>query len=854
MLTTSLKAAWAHKRRLISTTVSVLLGVAFMSGTMVLSDTLDRSFNDLFGEVYSETDAEIRGPVLIDTGFGTLREPLDDDLIEIVSGVEGVEAVGPYVETQRSRVLGDDGEPIGAENGPPTIVQSWIDDEALSGVTLAEGRPPEADDELVLNLGAAEEAGVAVGDQIEVFSPDGTRTFTLVGTYRFGERDSALGAVTAGVTLPVAQELGEMSGQITSISARGAEGVSQEELVQRIEAAMPADSEGVVLTGDEVADDIADEVAAGLGFFTTLLLVFAFIALIVGAFIIFNTFSILVAQRGRELALMRTLGASRRQVFTSVLTEAAIIGLVAAIIGLGAGVLLAIGVQALLDAIGLDLPTTGLSITRGAMIAALVTGLVVTVGSALVPAWRATRVPPLAALRDVATDTSGRSRLRIAIGVVLVVVAVVAALPAFGPDPDLDTVQSVGLAALALLVGLVVLGPVMARPLARLLGAALPAFKGTTGVLARENAARSPKRTASTAAALMIGVALVVFINVFAASARASIDDEVSRGIEAEFIAQSSGFNLGIPLSFADEARAVDGVDAVATVQGWFAQVERPDGDTSDTFVSAVDPDSYQRTINVTMTEGELSDLEPGTMIYDRRLARDNDVSVGDELTILFTSGEEASFTVVAISDQPQLLGTRVLHQDDWERYATNITDQTVFIRVDEGVDPTSVRGALDELAAEYPTVEVQDQDEFLGGIASQLNTILNVLYGLLALSIIIALIGIANTLSLSIHERTRELGLLRAVGMTRRQVRTAVRWEAAIISVIGTGLGLAFGLVSSYVLVEALKTEGLTQFSLPVTPLVVITVLFAALGVLAAVMPARRAASLNVLDAIATE
>ena len=854
MLRSSLKAAWAHKRRMIATLVSVVLGVAFMAGTLVLSDTINRTFNDLFDDVLAETDAEVRGEPIIDTGFGVIRAPIEESLIEVVAGVEGVAAVGPYVEYQGARVLDTDGEPIGESNGPPTLVQSWIDDQPLSGVNLDEGRGPETDDELVLNVRAARDAGVEVGDAVEVFTDQGTRTFTLVGTFRFRDSDSALGAVSVGFTLATAQEIAGLDGEITSVAARTEDDISQEELVSRIEAALPAGAEVEVFTGEEMAQEISDDVSSAVGFFTTLLLVFAFIALLVGAFIIFNTFSILVAQRGKELALQRAIGASKRQVLTSVLVEAALVGLVAALLGLGAGILLAFGAIALLEAIGLDLPAAGLDVTRGAIIAALVTGLVVTIGSALVPAWRATRVAPLAALRDVAHDESGRSVIRMVIGAVLIVVAVIAALPALGEDPDTGAIQLVGVSMLCLLLGLIVLGPVIARPLALGLGAVMPRIKGTTGVLAKENAARNPKRTASTSAALMIGVALIVFINVFTASAQASVDSELSRGLRAEYIVNASGFDLTIPQAFIDEVRSEEEVTAVSAVQGWFARVSHPDGSEVDAIVSAIDPESHDRVIDGQMAEGNLSDLVPGTIILDRRAAERRDLAIGDTVTITFDTARTSEFTVAALADEPQLIGSRVIHADDWAELTTTTGARSLFIAVADGVDLEAMDDTLDKVAEAYPTITVLDQDEFLGSIAAQINALLNVVYALLALSVVIALIGIANTLSLSIHERTRELGLLRAVGMTRRQVRSAVRWEAAIIALTGVVIGVFVGVIGGYLLVQSLQAEGLTVFELPVGAVVVVAAVFGLLGVVASLRPAWRAAKLNVLEAIATE
>lgn len=852
MLRNTFKAAWAHKRRLLSTTLAVLLGVAFMSGTLVLSDTLDRSIEEVFGDVFSETDAVVRGAEIVDTQFESQRAPIDQSLTDVIAGVEGVEAVAPFVEAP-GRVLDSEGEPLGPAAGPPTFLQAWTDDEGLSGGQLAEGTTPQAPEEMVLNASAAEEAGYSIGDEVQVVTTGGLRTFTLVGTYSFGDEGSVLGAIIVGLPLPTMQEITDLEGQLDQISVRGADEVSQAELVERITNALPDGDQLDVVTGEAFAEETSNSLSDGLSFFTTLLLVFAFIALIVGAFIIFNTFSILVAQRSKELALLRALGASRRQVLTSVLIEAVVVGLVAAIIGLIAGVLLAIGLLELLRAIGLELPADQVTISTTAIVAALVTGMVVTLASALVPAWRATRVPPLAALRDVAHDESARSIVRTLLGMVLVAAAILFSLPALGADPDSSALQLVGAASFCLLLGLIVLGPVIARPLAKGFGAVLPLIKGTTGLLARENAARSPKRTASTAAALMIGVGLIVFINVFAASARASVDAEVTRGLQADYIAQPSGFELGIPQSFADEIRGLDDVEAASTVQGAIGRIEVPDGVAGDPYISAIDPDAYQQTFDVVMEQGELDDLRPGTMIYGTQLAESEGVEIGDEVEVTFGTAEQATFTVAAITDDTFLTG-RIITQEDLEAYGTNITDQAVFILAADGAELEELRAGLDAIAEEYATVSVQDQDEFLGGVASTLNTLLNVVYGLLFLSILISLIGIANTLSLSVHERTRELGLLRAVGMSRAQVRSAVRWEAVIMSLIGTGLGLLLGLTTSYALVRGLRAEGLSQFELPVTPLIIITVVFAALGVVASLLPARRAAKLNILDAIAAE
>ena len=851
MLRTTLRSLWEHKRRLLSTIVAVLLGVAFMSGTLVLGDTLDSSFDSLFEDINDEVDAEVRGPELFDTGFGLIRGPLDASVVDSVADVDGVAAATGNIASSGGRILGADGEPIGATNGPPTLLANWVDDPGLSGVELSEGRGPESDDELALNVGAATDGELSVGDTVDVASAEGRESYTLVGTFTIAGRDSAGGTVFGAFTTATAQSLAGLPDQFQTVTARTDENISQEELVARIAPAIPEGAE--VVTGEVAGQEMADAISGGLSFFTTFLMIFAVIALAVGAFIIYNTFSILVAQRGRELALMRAIGASRSQVLMSVLVEAALVGLIAAVLGIGAGILLAIGVQALLGAFGLDLPTEGLTVSPSTIVIALVAGLAVTFFSAVVPAWRATKVPPIAALRDVAQDTSGTSKIRAAIGLALVVLAGVCLAPAFGEDPSGDALRLVGLGGLILLVALIVLGPVLARPLSLAFGWPISRLKGTTGQLAQQNAARSPKRTASTAAALMIGVALVAFISIFAASASASIDSELSRGFDGDFVIQSDAFDVGIPLSVADDVRALDGVAEVASQRQAVGKVAFPDGGTSDAFLGAVQPEQFGELVNVTMDEGALTDLIPGTIVIDSGTADDHGVAIGDTVTITYANGTVAESTVVALSDD-QLLGSYTLHVDDWTANVPNQTDTVLFVAAEPDADLGAVHEAIDAIVEPFPTVNAQDRDEFLGSVRAQLTAALNIVYGLLFLSILIALIGIANTLSLSIHERTRELGLLRAVGMSRRQLKSSVHWEAVIIALIGTLLGLGLGFVLSYSLVTALEPEGFTTFAIPVTRVVVITIGFAALGIVAAFFPARRAAKLNILDAIATE
>ncbi len=829
-----------------------MLGVAFMSGTLVLGDTINSSFDDLFADITKNVDAEVRGVELIDSGFGAIRQPLDGSLVAKVSAVDGVEAASGYISSTGGRVLDKEGEPIGPAQGPPTLLQSYVADEPLSGIEITEGRGPEQDDELIMNARAVEDGKFAVGDPAEILSSAGRRSFTLVGQYTIGGKDTAGGTITVDFMPEVAQRIAGLPGQFNTIIARSDDSISQDELVSRIVPVLPEGAQ--VVTGKEAADESADAVSGGLSIITRFFLIFGVIALAVGAFIIYNTFSILVAQRGKELALLRAIGASRSQVLGSVLIEAAIVGLFASVIGLVVGIGLALLLQALLGAIGLDLPASQTSIAPTTIVVSLVAGLFITFFSAIVPALRATRVPPIAAMRDIAIDRSGTSKVRAGIGLLLVLLAAFFLSPAFGADPTNADLQSVGLGALLSLVALIVLGPLIARPLAQGLGAFLPRLKGLTGTLARENAARNPKRTSSTAAALMIGVALVAFITVFASSARASIDSSISRGFKGAFVISSTAFDVGIPAAFATEVADLPEVNQVASLRQGPANVTLPNGKRSNTFLGATDPTTYTELIDVKMSQGQLSALAPGKIIVDRQAARDNDIAIGNSIDVLFTTGNRVSFEVAAISDEPQLLGIYTIDVDDWNANVVNPTDTVVFVSTQPGTDIAAMHDQLDTIAEPYPTVQVQDREEFLGTIAAQLNTVLNLFYGLLALSVVIAIIGIGNTLSLSIHERTRELGLLRAVGMTRRQVRSAVRWEAVLISLIGTFLGLVLGLGLSYTLIRAFKSQGFTVFEVPYVSVVVIVIVFAVLGVAASLLPSRRASRLDVLKAIATD
>lgn len=863
MLRLTFRSLWSHKRRLLSTVVAIVLGVAFMCGTFVLSDTLDKVFDDLFASTNAKVDAQVQGEVLFSDPFGDgdQRADLPETLVDDVRGLDGVAGAEGSITVvgfgSVNRVLDDDGEPIGSDQGPPTLLESWGSDADLSPYVLQDGRGPEADGEIAMNIGATEDAGFEVGDEVTVLSQFGPEQYQLVGTFTFGTAKSAAGAVSVDFTLAEAQRLAGIEGKVQTVVARAENGVSQEQLAERLAAMLPDDAE--VITGAEAAAQLSSDVQSGFSFFKQALTIFAGIALLVGVFVISNTFAILVAQRTRELALLRAVGASRWQVLSSVLLEAIVVGLVAAALGLGAGILLANGVIAALAGGGADLPTTTVIVRSTTVVIAFAIGLLVTLVAALFPAIRATRVPPLAALRDVAVDRAGASKIRLAVGLVMLALAALCLSAAWRSGGNTDALQTVGLGAVLAIVAAIVIGPVVAGPSVKAIGVLLPRLKGITGRVAVENAARSPKRTSATASAIIIGVALVGFITVFAASAKASIVSSIQEGFSGDFVIQSSagggiGFPSGFPTTVAEEAVAADGVASVSPLGFGVADITYPNGDSITFPLTAVDPVSLLETLDPVMSKGRLTDLTDDGIIVDRQLAKDNDVSVGDVIDVTLAGGTALELRVQAISNEPNLLGNFVITRDLYKTSVPQLLDNFVYGKVESGADLDAVVEAVGEAVSGTPSLKVLDRDGFAADLTAQITSFVNIIYGLLGLSIIVALIGIANTLSLSINERTRELGLLRSVGMNRSQLRSTIRWEAVLISVLGTLVGLGLGLALSRAVLKGLEGQGLTEYTVPVMSLVIITVLAALLGVAASILPARRAARLAILDAIATD
>lgn len=850
MLKVALKGVRARKGRVVTTSIAVLLGVSFVVGTLVLSDTILRVFNDLFADVNDGTDAVVRAESQFNDNFGTdIRGRIDADLLPLVLGAEGVATAEGQVQGY-AQFVDAEGEAVGNPGqGAPTFGFNWPETDDLNPFVLDEGERPRGANQVVADRGTADEAGFEVGDTVTVLTQAGPQEFELTGIVKFGTADSPGGASVALFDTPTTQALVAEEGKFDAIAVVAEDGVDQAALVANLETATQGQLGVEVISGEELVEETQNDIAEQLGFFTTFLLVFAIVALIVAAFVIYNTFGILVAQRGRELALLRAIGASRRQVISSVLVEAVIVGVVGSILGILLGIGLAGLLRAAMNGLGLDIPDASLVITGGTVLTGVLLGLFVTAFAAVFPAVRASRVPPVAAMRAVEVDHSGQSRVRVLAGLLITVLGALAlglGLSGSGDNPLL----LVGLGAGLVFLGVTVLGPVIAPPVTRVIGWPVARLRGMTGRLATQNTLRNPKRTASTAAALMIGVGLVGLITIVAASVTQSIDEVIDDAFTGDFVIDSGSFGFGglSPQLAAD----LNELPEVETATGIRFGIARIDG--FGNAIIGVDPATAFDIVDVGVVEGSPENLdETGLAVHDEQAAEQG-LSVGDPIDVTFAEGGTRTFEVALIYEDNEIAGNYLMGLPAFEANFPDQFDLQVYVTVPDGVDPDAAREAVEAAAEPYANATVQDLNEFKQSQTDQINQFVALIYVLLALAVIIALFGIGNTLALSIIERTRELGLLRAVGMTRRQLRSTVRWEAVLTSVFGTLLGLVIGLFFGWAIVEALKDEGLTAFVVPIGQLTVIVVIAALAGVVAAILPARRAARLDILGAIAED
>jgi putative ABC transport system permease protein len=849
MLGATLKSLLARKLRLVLSGLAVVLGVMFVSGAFVMTDTLSRSFDAVFSTVYSETDVGIaaRPKVAVSEMEGEqVATPLPADVVARTRAVDGVAEATGQVSADGARVIGSDGKVLNSF-GPPRLGGNWTGTDDL--LELREGRAPAAAGEIVVNKTVADGAGLKVGDRVGVLTLQPKKEFTLVGVFGYaGGRDSLGGVQEVLFTEPVAQQLMlGRTGVYTAVNVRAADGVDPAELRDRIGAALGDGYE--VKTGRQLADESAGSVQEGLGFFNNILLGFAGVALFVGIFLILNTFSIIVAQRTRELALMRAIGASRVQMIGSVMVEALVIGLLAAVLGLAAGVGVGAGLAYLFTTFAGGLALAPIGVPAAAVISAFTVGVLVTVVAALLPALRAARIAPVAAMQDVATPDRPLTRPTVAGAVIGAAGAAALGTGLYGDAGD-ATLTLILSGVLVTFVGIALLTPVISRPvvaaLGRLFSWSLP------GRLGRLNSGRNPRRTAITAAALMVGIALVTGVTVVMDSAKSSLAAQAEDTIKAQIVI--SGEQSGPrPPSFdpavVTRAAQIPGVRAAAGL--WNDQV-LVDGER--TWVNATDDlarlaDAY----GATAASGTLSTLKPDQIAVSTEKAAEEGWAVGRRVTVQTARGDGAAYTIVATYPEDALPGSMLLPAAATAEFG--IPQPLIgYVRLADGVAVDQVLPQVKALVADSPEVSAADRSAFIEQQSGDFDTIITMVQILLALAILIAVLGVVNTLALSVLERTRELGLLRAVGLGRAQTMRMVTVEAVVISVFGALLGVVVGAGMGSAVVRALESDGITELVLPWGRMGTYLVLAGLVGVVAAVLPAIRAARLNVLGAIAHE
>ncbi|MDO9379788.1 MAG: FtsX-like permease family protein [Nocardioidaceae bacterium] len=836
----------ARKVRLLLSAAAIVLGVAFVAGSFVFTDTISKSFDSIVEGTIPDLTVRLDGSQ-DGGGFVVDDRTIPASLVTRLAALPDVARADGNVEGQGLFVLDPDGKLIGGQ-GAPTLALNYNDAPSTTGeptVTIGRGREPRGADEVVLDARTVEGSGFRLGDTVEMVTAGSTPRISarLVGIADFA------GGGLAGATLvlfdtPTAQRIFLGGADVyDSVAVTARDGVSQARLAADVGPELGDDLQAV--TGDELAAETQSFIDTALGFLGTFLLIFAGIALVVGTFLIVNTFSILVAQRSRELALLRAMGASRRQVVGSVLTEALVVGLLGSTVGLLLGFGLAALLRLVFGQFGLDLSGTPLVFEPRTAVVAYAVGVLVTMVAAVVPARRASRVPPVAAMRDEVALPESSIRLRLVLAVVLALAG--AGLMALGLAGSGTTGASlVGGGILGVLLAAALGAPVIGRPVVAGLGWVFRRTAGTVGVLATQNAQRNPRRTAATASALMIGLALVTTMSVLGASINTSIDVGVKKEFTSDYLVTSPTFS-DFSTTLAQQVRDTDGVGEVTQMQSLPVEV---DGD--DVFSTAIDSASFTAVYDLTMVSGTI-DVEKGEVAISQDDARDADLSVGDDVTLGFPGGEQDA-RVVGVYEQSNVVGGAVLPFTTLAAAQIPRSDSAVAVNAAPGADRAQVGERLDRIVADLPTVTVQDQTEFIDAQRAQVNQLLLLIYALLGLAVVIAVLGIVNTLALSVIERTREVGLLRAVGLSRRQLRRMVRLEAVTIAVLGATLGVVMGLLFGTVLQRAFVNDGITDLSFPWGRLVLFVVVSAVVGVLAAAVPARRAARLDVLRAISTE
>ena len=845
MFRIALKGILGRKARLVLTSLAVILGTAFLSGTAVFSATLNRTFDNLFSDVFRNVDSYVRSTQVIEADFGAEeRQRIPAELIATIEAVPGVGDVQGDIQAF-ARIIGKDGQPLGSDGaGPPTF--GSVGEEFKGALwTISEGKFPSNSTEVALDEASAKAGNYVVGDKVKVVAQAGSREFTLVGIAGYGDVRSPGGATFALFDLATAQEFLAKPGFVDAILISGDGSISDEELAQAINAAIPSSYKTETLTGAEITKETQDQIGSALSFFSILLSTFSYIALGVGSFVIYNVFSISAAQRQRENALLRAIGASKKQVTRALMIESVVVGLFGSTIGLFAGIGLSKALSALLKAASIDLPSGDLVVPSSAVVNTIVVGLIVTVASAWLPARRAGKVPPLAAMRETAIEVVALTRRRTIFGLVLIALGAAAIIAVTGGASN----KWLGLGILFVFSGTITLGPVIARPVALLLGKPAERLRGVTGTMARQNSARNPKRTSRTASPVLIGVALVTAVAALAASISSQIDGVFTQQFKGDYAINTNarGFG-GLSPSLADDINALPEVERATGIGLLTVKI-----DGKGQYLTTINPATVEGVYDIGLTSGSYADLTPETIFVSQQYAENNDAKLGDTIAVTLADAQVKTLSIAGIYEFDELAGKYTVSRDLTKDTTVITFDLGVYIKIKDGVSEESARTALQAAVDKYGQGTLLSKREYIDSQSGQINQLLGLIYGLLFLSVIIAVVGIIITLLLSVFERQREIGLLRAVGMTKSQVRTTVRWESVITSLLGAVVGIVLGVGLGWVIVYALRDQGLSSFSVPVGTTVSILIMAFVIGVLAAVYPAWRATRVNLLAAITT-
>lgn len=840
------KSLRARLGRTIAIAVTIVVGVSFVVGSFVLADSLRATFDNLFREVNQSVDLEVRSSVAFGSDATATRDPVPLSLAEELAAVEGVDHVEPVIQ-RYAQFIDADGNLVTTQ-GAPLFGVSVAPDTRYEGVVVREGRFPVGPDEVGIDKATGDRAGFSVGDRVTVITDSGQREFTLVGTVGLPNTDGFAGASLAVFDLPTALEVFDSPDAVDVIDLWLVDGADLDEVQARIEAMLPANTE--VITGDQVAEEASEAFGGFIDLFGNGLLTFAFITAFVSAFIINNVFAITIGQRLRELALLRAVGASGRQVRRMIVAEALVMSIIATIVGIAGGVGVARLMILFFNAAGLGFPDSGTVMLLRTVVMAFVVGVGITMLSVLVPARRASRIPPVAALRP-ELGFAALSAKRLVAGAVATGIGVVMFLVGLflrpGGTPGL--LFFAGLGGLMLFLGTASLSSTVARPVTRALGWPIAKLFKTPGVLARENAARTPRRTSASASALMIGVALVSAAAVFATSLRDTFTRILDRSVTADYLVTDASFQ-GLPPTVAETLRALPELSAVSPIRGTTALI---DGDQKA--LGAADPSALGDLLDLDLTAGGYENMDIDGVLVHRDPASDLGLSVGSTLDVTFQNGTERQLTVAGIFADAAVAGNWLISLDTLEQ-VTDVPPRDFFVvaRLAEGVDAALGDLAVREAMEAFPQADVQSNAEFRQQQEDQINQLLIVITALLLFAIVIAVLGISITLALGVFERTREIGLLRAVGMNKRQTRRSVRWEAVIVSLFGAIVGIVLGTLIGIALALAVPDTIIDGVSFSYGIMVVILVGAVLAGLVAALYPSYKASNLDVLEAIATE